>query len=339
MERVYLWSETEYTYPLAFEFRPHIRTYLHPDPTVRPAVLICPGGAYNAVCPSEAQAIAEMFYRKGYQAFVLVYTTDVTSTAPLRLQPMQDASRAIRLLRSKAAEFRIDPKRLAVSGFSAGGHLAACMCVHFADLSDPNPELARYSNRPDAAILGYAVLDFGEYAHAGTVLALLGEQPGQTERDYMSPCKNVTKDTPPCFIWHTAQDEYVPVEGSYRFAEACRRAGVAYAHHVFCTGPHGLSLANDMWIHRQWEDQDTLEQVDILVKRIRAGKQGYNSKSAMLQGFLDHPTILDTLRYSFSPATHPNAEVAVWPELVEPWLESVMPQKGDVLYGTCPKIL
>lgn len=322
MKKFYLplWSEQEYRFPLAFGFVPDLMFYLHEEPgPARPGVLVAPGGGYAFVSDSEAEMVALAFYRKGYNAFVCTYTTNLSLPVPLHSQPLQDLSRAVRLVRSRAAEFGTDPDRLAVCGFSAAGHLAGSLCVHFADVADPRPELAALSNRPSAALLCYPVITMGEKTHPGSRENLLGPDPDPAELRYFSLEDQVTPDTPPCFLWHTATDPCVPVENSYLFAAACLRAGVPFAHHVFSQGDHGLSLSNADWAAGRCGENRTAEQSLRLVRQIRAGKlaptadalaraERFEDPEAWRRGLLDR---------------HPVAEVAVWPDLADAWLRGL----------------
>ena len=199
-QRVEIWREDEYAYPAAWGFIPVMVTYLHEDTDVHPAMLVVPGGAYRYVSPSEGDVVARRFYEKNYNVFVLAYTVNYFDE-PLRMQPLNDISRAVRIIRTHAEKLHIDPKKLAVCGFSAGGHLCAGLCVHYKDISDPRPEFAGVSNRPDAAVLSYPVITSGEYANRESFLALLGKDASEEDLEYMSLEKQVTEDTPPCFLF------------------------------------------------------------------------------------------------------------------------------------------
>src|SRR5699024_6037393 len=172
------------------------------------------GGAYRNASPSEGHLPAEEFYRAGHNVFVLAYTVNLLDE-PLKLQPLRDISRAVRMIRKNAEKYSVDPEKIALCGFSAGGHLCASLCVHFGDITDPAPRYQAVSDRPDAAILSYPVITSGEYAHRDSMTALLGSEPTEEELEYMSLEKHVTADATPCFLWQTVTDATVPVENSY----------------------------------------------------------------------------------------------------------------------------
>ena len=221
-QRTEIWKKEEYSYEGAHGFIPVMVSYMHEDDKIHPAMIVVPGGGYRQVSRTEAHLVAMDFYEADYNVFVLVYTVNPLDEVPLEMQPLQDISRAIRMIRGKAEEYRITPEQIAVCGFSAGGHLCASLSVHWKDIKDPDPVYDRVSNRPDAAILAYPVITAGKAAHPGSFVALFGENPDQKDLDYMSLEKHVTADTPPCFLWQTATDESVPVENSYLFAKACK---------------------------------------------------------------------------------------------------------------------
>lgn len=266
-----IWKDGEYNYKAAYGFTPNIRSYLHKDSKKRDAFLVIPGGGYCMCVPSEAEHIAREFYFRGYNAFVLTYTTDITMSVPLQDQPLQDITRAVRYLKSRSDDFCINPDRLIVCGFSAGAHLCSMLAVHFDEVKDKDPELDKISARPSAAILCYPVITAGEYTHKYSIQALLGTDPSQEEIDFCSAEKNVTSSTPPCFIWQTEDDNVVPVENSYLMAQALRRAGVKFSHHVFPTGFHGLSLPNTDFFAGNFEGKYTLEQVENAIDNVRKG--------------------------------------------------------------------
>jgi acetyl esterase/lipase len=159
--------------------------------------------------------------------------------------PILDASRAIRTVRARATEWGIDPQRIGVIGFSAGGHVASTVATHF-DGGDPTASdpIERVSSRPDLAILCYAVISLEDgVTHGGSKRNLLGPSPSPELVKSLSNENQVKADTPPCFLFHTADDGPVPAENALRFASSLARAKVPYELHVFATGPHGVGLA------------------------------------------------------------------------------------------------
>ena len=322
--RTEIWREWEYSYPAAYGFRPIIVSYIHEDKKVRPCMLVVPGGGYRYVSSTEADPVARTFYAAGYNVFVLAYTVNYLDE-PLKLQPLMDIARAVRIIRYHAEKCSVDPDKMAVCGFSAGAHLCASLCVHYSDISDPDPKYAPISARPDAAVLGYPVITSGEYAHKDSFTALLGADAGEKELEYMSLEKHVTDDMPPCFLWQTASDDSVPVENSYLFAMACRKAGVPFAHHVFSEGIHGMSVATEEWLEGCYGTPYTLEQIDRLTEAIEQGATPYPTEKAeeirtAFSGKRDggkkwDPEIKQWLKGILD-------EVGMWTKLAEKWLEN-----------------
>ncbi len=316
-EKYVLWEEGEYQYPMAFGFVPNIRTYLHEDENIRPVMVVVPGGGYSVVSPTEGEIVAKKFYEKGYQTVVLTYTTNLLQMAPLGRQPMADLSRAIRLIRAHAEAFHIHPEKVVVCGFSAGGHLCASVCVHYEDIKEENPRYEAYSNRPNGAILAYPVISSGTLTHPGS-MAALGEDP----EGYFSLEKYVTAQTPPAFLWQTVEDELVPVENSYLYAKACREKGVKFAHHVFSTGRHGLSLANEDWAWNRFGEPYTMEQTYNLIEAVKADQ--IPLPSAVKKEVLTQLEPLTGDTSSQVPQGDVNEEVAIWPELAATWLKEII---------------
>ena len=224
---------------------------------IRPtaAVVVCPGGGYYKRAPHEGGVVAEWLASIGIAGLVLDYRV-----APYRHPiPMGDAQRAIRLVRAMADTWGIDPERVGILGFSAGGHCAASAATTF-DCGDPDAEdpVDRQGSRPDALIAGYPVITFTEpHGHQGSMENLLGEPVESVDENLrleISLETRVTAKTPPTFIWHTASDPGVPVEHSLMFAAALSRCGVPFALHVFPSGGHGLGLAEDHPTVRRWTD-------------------------------------------------------------------------------------
>lgn len=208
----------------------------------RPCVVVCPGGGYNHLSPREGEPPALRFFARGYNAFVLRYSVRVEKTSPpVGLAPLCELSQTVAHIRENAAGYHIDESQIALLGFSAGGHLCACLGTLF------DHEILKNSagygmNRPDAMILCYPVISSGEYAHEGSFDALAGSD--EALRALLSPEKRVTKRTPPAFLWHAADDASVPVENTLQMAAALRKSRAPFECHIFPGGGHGLSLCN-----------------------------------------------------------------------------------------------
>lgn len=313
-----LWTPTEYHHPLSYGFIPNMTVYLHEDDRIRPCMVVAPGGGYEYLSSCEGEPVALEFYRRGYHAVVCTYTTNLATTIPVGKQAMLDLSRTIRILRKEASALKIDPRKIIVCGFSAGGHLCASLCTHYADIDDP--VYRSISNRPDAAILAYPVITSGEYAHRESFLSLLGWNAAPQMLDYFSLEKHVTPTMPPCFLWQTMHDAIVPVENSRLFADACRLQQIPYAHHIFTTGAHGISLANEEWAAGTYGGDYVEAQCAILTKLVR-------------QGILERPgrDIHELDRFDQEEArasvkSHDASfpEAAIWPELADQWIRSIL---------------
>lgn len=239
-ESIMIWNEGEYTYKNGHFQCIIMESYIHDDEQLRPAVLVVPGGGYTHVSPRESENVARCFFDLGYQAFVLTYSVDETESVPLKMQPLMDISRAVRLIRKNGKSYKLYEDKVALCGFSAGAHLCACLGVHYEDVEDSL--YGNISNRVDAMILSYPVITTGNYAHKGSVNTLLGELASIEELKYMSVEKQVKENTPPTFIWTTAADKSVPIENSKLFAAACAENKVPYALHIFSEGRHGINL-------------------------------------------------------------------------------------------------
>ena len=217
-----------------------------------PAVIVCPGGGYvNLATNHEGRQVASYLNSLGIAAFVLRSRLGPRYHHPIELG---DAQRAIRTLRAHAAEWRLDPARIGIMGFSAGGHLAMTASTHFdagnagaADIVD------RVSSRPDFTVLGYPVISMTEaWTHQGSKTNLLGASPDAELARSLSGELSVTKQTPPTFLFHTNADTAVPAENSVYYYLALRKAGVPAEMHVFEKGPHGVGLANDDAALSEW---------------------------------------------------------------------------------------
>lgn len=206
------------------------------------AVIIFPGGGYARLSDiKEGSDVAKWLNTLGITAFVVKYRLGMRYHQPA---PLQDASRAIRMVRSRAKEWNIETQRIGILGFSAGGHLASSLGTHFdAGKPDAKDPLDRVSSRPDLMVLVYPVITMGDLTHAGSKKNLLGENPTPELVKLYSNELQVTKETPPTFLVHTMTDAGVPVENSMMFAAALRRVGVPFEFHLYQQGPHGFGLA------------------------------------------------------------------------------------------------
>ncbi|OWA34464.1 alpha/beta hydrolase [Saccharibacillus sp. O16] len=217
------------------------------------AVIVCPGGGYEFRADHEGEPIALWLNTLGISAFVLRYRV-----APYRYpSALSDVKRAIRTVRHRAEEFGLDAERIGVLGFSAGGHLVSTAgTLYDAGTADSEDPIERLSSRPDLLMLCYPVITMQDpYTHQGSRNALLGKDVSAEEIESLSSELNVTKDTPPTFLWHTSEDEAVPVENSLRFASALGRHGVRFDLHVYALGGHGMGMAEGDEHVRNWTGQ------------------------------------------------------------------------------------
>src|SRR5208283_1838865 len=221
---------------------PTLTPYLpEPASATGAAMVICPGGGYEHLAAHEGNDYALWLNQHGVACFVLKYRLGLNGYRHPAM--LQDAARAVRLVRARAADWKIDPKRVGIMGSSAGGHLASTLMTHF-DLGNTNAAdpIERQSSRPDIGILCYPVITMGEYAHPGSKTYLLGTNPPLELVRLLSNELQVTTNTPPCFIWQTFEDKTVSVENSLMFAEALRKNHVPFDLHIYQKGNHGLGL-------------------------------------------------------------------------------------------------
>jgi acetyl esterase/lipase len=220
----------------------------HPDGSV---MIICPGGGYVFHADYEAEPVARWLTTLGVTGIVLQYRLAPRYRHPA---PLVDVSRAIRLVRTSAARLSLDPHRIGVMGFSAGGHLAALVCTRF-DAGNPSADdtVERFSNRPDLAVLLYPVITLTALSHhTATTRNLLGDSPSGELIEALSCERHVTRDTPPTFLYHASGDPNVPVVNALLYAEALRAAGVAFEVHLYDRVAHGVGLAEEDDYLRTW---------------------------------------------------------------------------------------
>ena len=226
-----------------------VKTYCpRPDPACpahfrRPGAVICPGGGYRRRDFNEDEPVALALAARGICAFVIEY-----SVAPARFpRPQRDAGAAMGFVRANAEEFCLDPGRVALMGFSSGGHLAASLGVmgNRDDIWNGIGLDWKKDVRPDALVLCYPVITAGRYAHRNSFVCLTGSGDEQ-DHEPLSLEKLVSSETPRTFLWHTWDDGIVPVQNSLLFASSLAEHGVRTEMHVYPRGPHGISLASDL---------------------------------------------------------------------------------------------
>lgn len=223
------------------------------------AVVICPGGGYQILAYDwEGSDIARWLNSHGIAAFVLKYRLPGSSSNIIPYKsPLMDAQRAMRLVRYRSEEWNIDPGKTGIMGFSAGGHLASTLSTHFdgGDPTDPDP-VERESCRPDFSILVYPVISFsGEFTHQGSKRSLLGENPDPELVTYFSNELQVTAETPPAILIHSADDTGVPLENSLLYYGALRKNHITSELHLYPYGGHGYSLAIGQGHLSTWPDR------------------------------------------------------------------------------------
>ncbi len=215
------------------------------------SVIVCPGGGYHVLAPHEGEPIALWLNSLGISAFVLRYRLAPGYKHPA---PLTDIQRAIRTVRARASEWDLDPQRIGILGFSAGGHLVSTAATHF---DAGNPESAdpieRSGSRPDVAILIYPVITLDSRSvNLGSLRNLLGENPSPEMIEFLSNQRHVTPETPPTFLVHSVDDKVVTVENSLEFAMALSANHVPYAMQVYEHGGHGYGLGGTDPVLSAW---------------------------------------------------------------------------------------
>ncbi len=238
--------------PDTWEKSPVILPFIPAKKTSDAAIIICPGGGYGGLADYEGSDYAKFFAENGITAFALYYRV-----APNRFPlPLNDSRRAIRFVRAHAEEYGIDPEKIAIMGSSAGGHLSALTSTFRGVLPNEDiDEIDKQSSMPNAQILCYPVIiapDDEQISHAGSYFSLLGVKDKEKEAA-VDPSLLADENTPPAFIWHTANDNLVNVINSYKYAEALRRKNVSVEMHIFPDGWHGLGLAEKFPHVAQWK--------------------------------------------------------------------------------------
>lgn len=234
--------------------KPTLTAFLPPAGTGNgTAVIVCPGGGYGVlVIDREGYRVAKELNKAGIAAFVLKYRLPSDRIMQDKaLGPLQDAQQAIKTVREKAKEWQVDPAKIGIMGFSAGGHLAATAGTHYDSTFIENPQ--KTSLRPDFMVLVYPVISFeGKIGHKGSSANLLGTSPSAERINYFSNDLQVTTSTPPAYLTHAGDDTVVPVSNSIRFYEALNAKGVAADMHIYSRGQHGYpkTPSFDEWFGR-----------------------------------------------------------------------------------------
>jgi len=242
------------------------------------AVVIFPGGGYGHLAMDhEGRQIAEWLNSFGVAGFILQYRHRKTGTGYGHPAPLQDAQRAIRRVRSRAGQWNVDPNRIGIIGFSAGGHLASSAGTHFQTrYYEAADAIDQVSCRPDFMILMYPVISFTEwYTHKGSRANLLGENPDENLIENLSNEKQVTPETPPTFLVHADDDKGVPSENSISFYLALRKANVPAELHIYEKGGHGFGLGTNKGAVSSWPARcaDWMRGRGLLEKKSAADQQ------------------------------------------------------------------
>ena len=245
--KIKLWENEIPYYNSEFDTPNSMTAYLVDTYYKVPTVVVLPGGGYHGRASHEASPIAEFYKSQGFNAFVVDYRV-LPNKFPCAVA---DVQRAIKILKSRSEEFHVDTERIFVIGFSAGGHLASCVAT-MEDYAKVGDELDEIKPNIAGAILSYPVIS--GYKKDGWIASCVEgiSEDTNTTAESLSTHKLVTKNTPPCFIWHTTEDETVPVQHSFLFAAALRENKVPFEMHIYPHGPHGLGLAKATKDVAQW---------------------------------------------------------------------------------------
>ena len=232
----------------------------------KPCVIICPGGGYRILASEhEGTDVAKYFNSIGIHALVLKYRIPSDDHQPdKKIAPLQDAQRAVQLVREHAKDWKVDPSKVGIMGFSAGGHLASSLAVHYDDIKIK--ENNKISVRPDFQILGYPVISFSKFSHVGSRKNLLGKDSTESMMNYFSNEMHVNSNTPIAFLVHAKDDKVVPIENSFIYVDALKSNGVEAELFVYETGGHGFGMINktssESWINamKSWLQKNKIIQ-------------------------------------------------------------------------------
>jgi acetyl esterase/lipase len=232
----------------------------------KPCVIICPGGGYRILASEhEGTDVAKYFNSIGIHALVLKYRIPSDDHQPdKKIAPLQDAQRAVQLVREHAKDWKVDPNKVGIMGFSAGGHLASSLAVHYDDIKIK--ENNKISVRPNFQILGYPVISFSKFSHVGSRKNLLGKDSTESMMNYFSNEMHVNSNTPIAFLVHAKDDKVVPIENSFIYVDALKSNGVEAELFVYETGGHGFGMINktssESWINamKSWLQKNKIIQ-------------------------------------------------------------------------------
>lgn len=208
----------------------------------KPGIIICPGGGYGFVSDREAEPVAKAYFAAGYNTFILRYSILAQAKD---FKPLTQLACTMAHVRKNGSAWGVDADRIAVCGFSAGGHLACSLGTLFNEPAFLEHFGKDLPIRPDAMVLGYPVIVSDEFAHAPSISCVSGAKPGEEAYRWFGLDAHVDAQTPPTFLWHTAQDKLVPVENSLKMAAALSAAKVPFELHILPEGAHGMSVCNE----------------------------------------------------------------------------------------------
>lgn len=323
----YLWNEGEYTYETGTDFIPTLTAYLHSTKIYKPAILVVPGGGYNNVSPTEGEVVALKFIEKGYNAFLLTYTTKSNNDfAPVKYQALRDIAKAMVDIKRNADEWFVDTDKICTIGFSAGGHLVSALSVHHnkSILDDIKKGI---DIKPKAQILSYPVISMTEdFAHQGSKDCLLGVNPTDEEALFMSTEKQVGEHTPPTFLWHCVDDASVDFNNSVVFAKEVAENGVQVDLHIFSYGSHGVSTCDESWVNTSYDlDSPTLQIIKKLVEKEMHTRDGSYIRRDVdltnINSFEEFCNEMSRLREFKDITTNEYKHISKWVELAIEWLE------------------
>jgi len=247
-EKTYLWDEQEHYKLEEGAYKPYMTVYSISNMTEvdtgkkRPTVLVVPGGGYNMVSQRCSEPIMTQFLAKGYTVAILNYSVR-PAQYPTQLL---EISRAVWLLRLHNEKYQVDTEKIAVIGFSAGGHLCANLAVSWnKPFISEMIGMPEGMNKPNALILGYPVISSKFFPHQGSFDTLLGENATDAQLDEVSCELHVGDHTPPTFLWHTANDNVVPVENTLAFSLSLAKQKIPFEVHIYPEGSHGLSICTN----------------------------------------------------------------------------------------------